>query len=83
MTKNFLNIEEHQNRYIGSKVTATLQNWGILPNGGVTLGKVCAYSLRSRLVFNGGPLLSDDISYQLSNLSIQNLSVLDPSLAVF
>ena len=46
-----LNLEGHLNRFIGSKVTAILVNRGILPNGGVAEGRVCACSLRSRLVF--------------------------------
>ena len=46
-----LNLEGHQNRCIGSKVTAILMNGWILPTGGASLGRVCACSLRSRLVF--------------------------------
>ena len=34
----------------GSKVTAFLLNWWILPIGGASSGRVCACSLRSRLV---------------------------------
>ena len=45
-----LNIEGHTNFVIGSKVLEILLNEGILPIGGVALGRVCACSLRSRLV---------------------------------
>ena len=45
-----LNLEGYQNRSIGSKVTAILLNGWNLPTGGVALGRVCACSLRSRLV---------------------------------
>jgi hypothetical protein len=45
-----LNLEGHLNRSIGSKVTAILVNGGILPRGGAASGRVCACSLRSRLV---------------------------------
>ena len=45
-----LNLEGHLNRFIGSKVTAILVNGKILPRDGVALGRVCACSLRSRLV---------------------------------
>ena len=45
-----LNIEGHQNRCIGSKFTAILLNGRILPTGGAASGRVCACSLRSRLV---------------------------------
>ena len=45
-----LNLERHQNCFIGSKVPAIYLNGGILPIGGVALGRVCACSLRSRLV---------------------------------
>ena len=44
------NLEGHFNRFIGSKVTTILVNGGILPSGGVASGRVCACSLRSRLV---------------------------------
>ena len=36
-----LNLEGHQSRCIGSKVTAILLNGWILPTGGVALGMVC------------------------------------------
>ena len=42
--------EEHLNRFIGSKVRAILVNEGVLRRGGVASGRVCASSLRSRLV---------------------------------
>ena len=45
-----LNLEGHQNRFTGSRVTAILLNWLVFPVGGVALGRVCACSLRSRLV---------------------------------
>ena len=47
---DILNPEGHQSCCIGSKVTAILLNEWILPTGGVALGRVCACSLRSRLV---------------------------------
>ena len=47
----FLNPEGHQNPISGSKGTIILLKGLILPNGGVALGRVCACSLRSRLVF--------------------------------
>ena len=37
-----INFEGHQNRIIGSKVTAILLNWWILPIAGVASGRVCA-----------------------------------------
>ena len=46
-----LNLKGHLNRFKGSKVTAILVNGEILPSGGVAQGRVCASSLRSRLVF--------------------------------
>ena len=46
-----LNFKGHLNRFIGSKVTEILVNGGILPSGGVASRRVCACSLRSRLVF--------------------------------
>jgi hypothetical protein len=45
-----LNPEGNQYCCIGSKVTAILLNGWILPTGGVSSGRVCACSLRSRLV---------------------------------
>ena len=47
---DILNPEGHQNRCIGSKVTAILLNGWNLPTGGASSGRVCACSLRSRLV---------------------------------
>ena len=47
---NFLNPEGHQNPISGSKLTAILLKGWILTFGGVSLGRVCACSLRSRLV---------------------------------
>ena len=49
--KEILNFEGHPNCITGSKVMAILLNRWILPIGGVALGRVCACSLRSRLVF--------------------------------
>ena len=49
--KNFLNTEGHQNRASGLKVTAILLKGWISPIGGVALGRVCACSLCSWLVF--------------------------------
>ena len=48
--KGNLNFKGHQNCSIGSKVTAILVNGGILPRGGVALGRVCTCSLRSMLL---------------------------------
>ena len=50
MIKNFLNPKGHQNPTSGLKVKAILLKVWILPNGGVASGRVCACSLRSRLV---------------------------------
>ena len=57
--KIFLNPEGHQNRISGSKVTAILLKGWTLPIGGVASGRVCACSLRSRLVLQR-------ISYQMN-----------------
>ena len=43
--------EGHLNCCIGSKVTGIWVKGGILPSGGVALGRVCACSLRSRLIY--------------------------------
>ena len=51
MFKNFLNPEGHKNPFSGSKGTAILLKGWIWPIGGVASGRVCAYSLRSRLVY--------------------------------
>ena len=48
--KNSLNPKGHQNPISGSKVTAILLKRWLLPIGGASLGRVCACSLRSRLV---------------------------------
>ena len=48
--KNSLNPEGHQNCITSSKVTAILVKGYILPLGGVASGRVCACSMRSRLV---------------------------------
>ena len=47
-----LNLEGHQNRITGSRVTAILLNGWTSPIGGVASGRACACSLRSRLVKN-------------------------------
>ena len=44
------NLEGDPNCNTGSKVRAIFQNGWILPIGGVALGRVCACSLRSRIV---------------------------------
>ena len=44
------NLEGHPNHITGSKVTAIFLNGCILPIGGASLGWVCTFSLRSRLV---------------------------------
>ena len=48
-----LYLEGHQSCWIGSKVTAILLNGWILPPRGASSGRVCADSLRSRLVLLG------------------------------
>ena len=48
--KNFLNPEGHQHPISGSKVTAILLKGLIWPIGGAASGRVCACSLRNRLV---------------------------------
>ena len=45
-----LNPNGHTNRITGSKVTANLLNWWILPIGGASSGRVGACSLHSSLV---------------------------------
>ena len=47
------NPEGHQDPITGSKVTTILLKGMILPIGGVASGRVCACSLRSRLVYLG------------------------------
>ena len=46
-----LNLKGNQNLINGSKVTAILLEGLILPVGGVVSGRVCACSLRRRLVY--------------------------------
>ena len=46
-----VNPEGHLNCFIGSKVTAIWVNGGILHRGEASSGRICACSLRSRLVF--------------------------------
>ena len=53
--KEILNPKGHLNRITGSKVTAILLNGWILPIGGASSGRVCACSLRSRLVYQQVP----------------------------
>ena len=45
-----LNLEGHQNHVTGSRVTAIFLNGWTLSIGEAALGRVCACSLRSRLV---------------------------------
>ena len=45
-----LNLEGHQNGTTGSRVTAILLKWDILPIGCIASGRVSTCSLRSRLV---------------------------------
>ena len=45
-----LNLEGHLNHFIGLKVTSIFMNGGMLSSGGVASGRVCFYSLCSRLV---------------------------------
>ena len=59
---NYLHYTKTQrasNSIIGSKVTAILLNWRILPSGGVESGRVCACSLRSRLVLTTTGIILD------------------------
>ena len=55
MIWNFLNPEGHQNSFSGSKGTAILLKGWIWPLGGVALGRVCVFNLRSRLVNYSDP----------------------------
>ena len=48
--REILNLEGHQNRCIALKVTSILLNGWIFPTGGVASRRVCACSLRNRLV---------------------------------
>ena len=50
--KEILNYKGHQNRNNDSKVTEILLNGWILLIGEASSGRVCACSLRSRLIFN-------------------------------
>ena len=49
--KEILNLKGHPNGITGSKVAAILLNGWILPIGGASSGRVCACSLRSRLLY--------------------------------
>ena len=53
MIMNFLNPEEHQNPFSGSKVTAILLRGWIWPIGGVSAGEGLPCSLCSRLFYKG------------------------------
>ena len=46
-----LNPEGHKNPISGLKFTTILLKWWIWPIGEVVLGRVCACSLRSKLVY--------------------------------
>ena len=46
------NLEEHQNRCIGSKVTAILLNGWILPTSVVASGRVCPGACAAGLFLN-------------------------------
>ena len=59
--KEIVNPEGHLNRITGSKVTAILLNGWVLPIGGASSGRVCACSLRSRLV--GNPPDAQNLTY--------------------
>ena len=48
--QEILNPEGHPNCFTGTKVAVILLNGWILPIGGASSGRVCACSLRSRLV---------------------------------
>ena len=54
--KEILNLEGHQNCITGSRVTAILLNGWTLPIGEAASGRVCACSLRSRLVYVKDPV---------------------------
>ena len=47
-----INLEGHQYRINGSRVITILLNGWILPIGGASSRRVCACSLRSRLVYD-------------------------------
>ena len=50
--QKILNLEEHLNRCIGSKVTAILLNWCILPTCGVTSGGVSPAACAAGFIVN-------------------------------
>ena len=68
--KEILNLEGHQNRITGSRVTAILLNGWTLPIGEAASGRVCACSLRSRLVL----VLPVCETYKLVSLSLHLVS---------
>ena len=53
--KEIRNLEGHPNRITGSRDTAILLKGWILPIGEVASGRVCACSLRSRLLQSTAP----------------------------
>ena len=61
MIKKFLNPKGHQNHISGSKVTAILLKWWILPIGGTSARRVCACNLRSRLFITCFELSKENI----------------------
>ena len=74
MIRNFLNPKGHQYHFSGSKGMVIFLKVWIWPIGGVASGRVCACSLRSRLVFcplSGGlrkPLLIFTIIIEQSKI---------------
>ena len=74
-----LNLKGHLICFIGSKVTTILVNGGILPSGGVALGRVCACILRSGLV----SLLSSQLNLveQVAHFHWADSVIKSPSLS--
>ena len=70
LIKNFLGPEGHQNPFCGSKVTAILLKCWIWPIGGVSSGRVCSCSLRSRFVLqSSSPKISTTVRSEMTRLS--------------
>ena len=73
--KSFLNPEGHQNRISDSKVMVILLRGLIWPIGGVTLGRVCARSLRSRLVIEGKEYISTIGVFQVHSIYLAHFNI--------
>ena len=69
-----LNFKGNLNCMIGSKVTTVLLEGWILPIGGVASGRVCACSLRSRLVILTRPVFCVVLMYLELNVSVAGTS---------